>query len=175
MALGAKTDEDLMLLVQQGDERAYAELFARHQRSTFGYTKRFIRDDAAAQEVFQETWLKVHRSRATYREGARFKSWLFAIAANTTRDAFRNTQRRIQTVDSPIEARATQPMPMEGMDLQKAIDTLPENLKEAFVLGAIQGLDHKELAEALEISPSNARARVSRARAHLRDQLKRST
>ena len=164
-----------MLLVQQGDDTAYAELFARHQRSIFGYTKRFIRDEATAQEVFQETWLKVHRARATYREGARFKSWLFAIAANTTRDAYRSSQRRIQTVDSPVEARSTQPKPLESLDLQKAIDSLPDTLKEAFVLGAIQGLDHNEIAEALDINPNNARARISRARAHLRDQLKRSS
>ena len=160
-----------MLQVQQGDEPAYSELFARHQRAVFGYTKRFIRDEARAQEVFQDTWLKVHRARHTYKEGARFKTWLFAIAANTTRDAYRSTQRRIQTVDSPVEARVAPSRPTDSADIYAAIDSLPDPLKEAFYLGAIQGFDHNEVAAALDISPGNARARISRARSHLREKL----
>jgi len=171
MTLGAQTDEDLMLLVQKGDESAYAELFARHKRSVYGYTRRFIRDEARAQEVFQDTWLKIHRSRGTYREGARFKTWLFTIAANTTRDAYRQTQRRIQTVDSPIEARTASEKPTLGLDIHAAISQLPDTLREAFLLGAVQGFDHNEVAEALDISPANARARISRARAQLRQTL----
>lgn len=171
MTLGAQSDEDLMLLVQKGDEQAYAELFARHKRSVYGYTRRFIRDEARAQEVFQDTWLKVHRARGTYHEGARFKTWLFTIAANTTRDAHRRSQRRIQTVDSPIEARSKNEKPTLGMDIHAAVAQLPENLREAFLLGAVQGFDHNEVAKALEITPANARARISRARAQLRQSL----
>jgi RNA polymerase sigma-70 factor (ECF subfamily) len=172
MTLSACTDEDLMLQVQQGDEQAYSELFARHKRSVFGYTSRFIRDEARAQEVFQDTWLKVHRSRHTYRQGARFKTWLFTIAANTTRDAYRSSQRRIQTVDSPVEARSANHRPSDHADLHTAIEGLPDSLREAFYMGAVQGFDHNEVAEALGISPANARARISRARAQLREILK---
>jgi RNA polymerase sigma-70 factor (ECF subfamily) len=171
MTLGAQSDEDLMLLVQHGDEAAYAELFARHQRAVYGYARRFIRDDAQAQEVFQDTWLKVHRARQTYRKGARFKTWLFAIAANTTRDAHRHSQRRIQTVESHIEARSTPAQPTVGMDIHAAVAQLPDTLREAFLLGAVQGFDHNEVAQALDITPSNARARISRARAQLREAL----
>ena len=172
MTLSACTDEDLMLQVQQGDEQAYGELFARHQRSVYGYTSRFIRDEARAQEVFQDTWLKVHRARHTYREGARFKTWLFAIAANTTRDAYRSSQRRIQTVDSPVEARTRSHQPSDHADIHTAIEGLPDSLREAFYMGAVQGFDHNEVASALGISPANARARISRARAQLREALK---
>jgi RNA polymerase sigma-70 factor (ECF subfamily) len=175
ITLGNQSDEDLMLLVQKGDELAYAELFARHKRGVYGYTRRFIRDEAQAQEVFQDAWLKVHRASKTYRKGARFKTWLYTITANTTRDAYRQSQRRIQTVDSAIEPTARQTQFTSGMDLQAAIAALPENLREAFLMGAIQGFDHKEVATALDISPSNARARISRARAALRKALKAET
>jgi RNA polymerase sigma-70 factor (ECF subfamily) len=171
MTLGNQSDEDLMLLVQKGDEHAYAELFVRHKSGVYGYTRRFIRDEAQAQEVFQDAWLKVHRARKTYRKGARFKTWLYAIAANTTRDAYRKSQRRIQTVDSAIEATAPQAGPTSGMDLHVAIAALPETLREAFLLGAIQGFDHNEVAAALDISPSNARARISRARTALKQSI----
>ena len=160
-----------MLLVQTGNEAAYAELFARHKSGVYGYTRRFIRNEAQAQEAFQEAWLKIHRARNTYQEGSRFKTWLYAITANTTRDAYRRSQRRIQTVDSSIEARAKPNSPTSGLDIQKAIDALPDTLREAFLLGAIQGFDHKEVAEALDISPDNARARISRARSQLRKTL----
>ena len=123
------------------------------------------------QEAFQEAWLKVHRARNTYQEGSRFKTWLYTITANTTRDAYRKSQRRIQTVDSPIEARTKPHSPTAGLDIQNAIDALPDTLREAFLLGAIQGFDHKEVAEALQISPDNARARISRARSQLRKAL----
>jgi RNA polymerase sigma-70 factor (ECF subfamily) len=171
MTLGNQSDEDLMLLVQKGDEHAYAELFVRHKRGVYGYARRFIRDEAQAQEVFQEAWLKVHRARKTYRKGARFKTWLYAITANTTRDAYRKSQRRIQTVDSSIEATAPQAGPTSGMDLHGAIAALPETLREAFLLGAIQGFDHNEVAAALDISPTNARARISRARTTLKQSI----
>jgi RNA polymerase sigma-70 factor (ECF subfamily) len=55
------------------------------------------------------------------------------------------------------------------MDLEAAIGSLPENLREAFLLGAVEGFDHREVAAQLEISPDNARARISRARARLRE------
>jgi RNA polymerase sigma-70 factor (ECF subfamily) len=171
MTLGKLSDEDLMLLVQKGDEHAYAELFARHKGGVYGYTRRFIRDEAQAQEVFQEAWLKVHRARKTYRKGARFKTWLYAITANTTRDAYRKSQRRIQTVDSAVEASAPQATPTSGLDLQAAIAALPDTLREAFLLGAIQGFDHNEIAAALDIRPANARARISRARTALKQSL----
>lgn len=172
MTLSACTDEDLMLQVQQGDDNAYAELFARYQRSVYGYTSRFIRDESRAQEVFQDTWLKVHRARHTYREGARFKTWLFTIAANTTRDAYRTSQRRIQTVDSPVEARTQGHRPSDHADIHAAIEGLSDSLREAFYMGAVQGFDHNEVASALGISPANARARISRARTQLRAALK---
>jgi len=163
-----------MIRTREGDAVAYEALFARHQRSVYGFLVRRAGDSERAGELFQETWMKVYRGRGTWREGQRFRPWLFGIAINTARDAERRARRRIQTVhidDAPPAVTRSEAHALR-MTLEHAIDALPPNLKEAFLLGAVLGFDHRELAEQLEISPANARTRISRARAQLRKTLK---
>ena len=171
MDLAAKTDEELMVRVQQGDEAAYGVLFQRHQRTVYGFLLRKTRQTERASDLFQDTWLKVHRGRHTYKKGQAFKPWLFGIALNTFRDAGRKDQRTLPTVDTEVQ-HASRPDDHAGrLTLEAAIDTLPETLRDAFLLGVVHGLDHNEVAQQLDISPDNARARISRARAHLRKTL----
>ncbi len=163
------TDEELMHAVQQGDASAYEALFNRHQRSVYGYLRRRVRDEQHASDLFQETWLNVHRGSHTFRADQRFKPWLFGIAVNTVRDAYRKQGRRIHTTELTREPGVPpKTRHAERMTLEAAIDTLPGHLKEAFLMGAVQGFNHREVAASLDISPDNARARISRARAHLR-------
>jgi RNA polymerase sigma-70 factor, ECF subfamily len=167
------TDEDLMLLVQGGDAGAYQELFHRHQRSVLGYLRRRVRDEEHASDLFQETWLNVHRGSRTFKSGQRFRPWLFGIAVNTVRDSYRKQGRRIKTTEMVMEPGVPpRSHHMTRLTIEAAIDTLPEHLKDAFLLGAVQGFNHREVAAELDISPDNARARISRARSHLRQLLK---
>lgn len=165
------TDEELMVRVQQGDEAAYDALFARHSRSVYGYLLRRTREPELASELFQETWLKIHKGRHTYKRGQRFRPWLYGIALNTSRDAGRRASRQIDTIDSEAQLIAPKDRHEERLTLEAAIDRLPDTLREAFLLGAVHGLDHREVAAQLDISPDNARARISRARAALRKML----
>ena len=162
------SDEELMVRVQQGDTAAYDALFARHSRSVYGYLLRRTREPEQASELFQETWLKVHKGRHTYRRDQRFRPWLFGIATNAARDAGRRSTRRVETVDVEVEQVTPAERHEERLSLEAAIDRLPDTLREAFLLGAVHGLDHREVAAQLDISPDNARARISRARAALR-------
>lgn len=157
-----------MVRVQQGDTAAYDALFARHSRSVYGYLLRRTREPELASEIFQETWLKIHKGRHTYRRDQRFRPWLFGIALNAARDAGRRSARRIETVDTEAEFVVPRDRHEERLTLEAAIDRLPEKLRDAFLLGAVHGLDHREVAAQLDISPDNARARISRARAALR-------
>ena len=160
-----------MVRVQSGNPQAYEALFSRHSGALFGYLRRRTGQDELAAELFQETWLKVHRFSSSWRAEQAFKPWLYGVALNTARDAGRKSQRRVSTValehDKPQAPRSH----AQRLTLEQAIEALPENLKDAFLLGAVHGMDHKEIAEQLEISPANARARISRARAFLRDWL----
>ncbi len=166
------TDEELMLRVQQGDRFSYQALFERHQNSVYGYLVRRTRRGVQAEDLFQETWLKVYRSRATYKAGQKFKPWLFRIASNTFHDALRTSARRIDEVELDREHTSRTAKPAGGtLDVEAAIASLPDPLREAFLLGPVQGFDHREVAEMVGISPDNARARISRARAALRTAL----
>ncbi|MCB9746158.1 MAG: sigma-70 family RNA polymerase sigma factor [Alphaproteobacteria bacterium] len=171
MDLDQLSDEELMERVQADDAAAYRVLFDRHNRTVYGYLLRKTRQPELAAELFQETWLKVHRARSTWNPGQAFRPWLFSIAVNTRRDSGRRDQRRIDTVELTRPTPAPRNRPEERLTLEAAIDKLPEPLREAFLLGAVHGFDHNELAEQLGISAANARARVSRARKALRELL----
>ncbi len=165
---GTPTDEELMTRVQAGDAGAYKALFERHQARVYGFLVRRTRDREAAADLYQETFLRVFRAREQWRPGRPFRPWLFGIAANAARDRVRKAQRRpfevgIEDWDAPVIPNAD-----ARLHLEKAVAELPDTLRDAFLLGVVEGLDHNEVADALGISPDNARARVSRARRHLR-------
>lgn len=156
--------------VQHGDAAAYRALFERHRGRVYGYLMRRTRDPQVAADLFQETFLRVHRSRHTWRPERPFRPWLFSIAVNASRDHGRRERRQPEQVELG-QGPVTHEHHLTRMSLEEAIGSLPENLREAFLLGVVEGFDHNEVAEQLDISPANARARISRARAHLRTQL----
>jgi RNA polymerase sigma-70 factor (ECF subfamily) len=133
--------------VAAGDAAAFSVLFARHEAPVYRFLLRRTDSAEAAGDLYQETFLRIYRARAAYRRGAPFRPWLYGIALNAARDAVRKQRRSPLTV-----------VPDEG-------------LRDAFLLGAVEGLDHNEVAEILAISPANARARISRGRVWLREAL----
>lgn len=165
------SDEALMDRVQQGSADAFATLFARHRAPLYGYLLRMTQRAEVADEVFQDAFLSVHRARNTWSSGeGTFRSWLYRIANNALRDGRRRTARRPEVLEEGVEL-VTRDTPAERIALERALLGLPENLRDAFLLASVNGFDHNEIAAALDISPENARARVSRARARLRELL----
>lgn len=169
------TDEELMDRVQQGDATAYEALFQRHRAAIYGYALRMVRQPELADDVFQETFLQVHRARATWssRDGS-FRSWVYRIATNRVRDGARRAARRPELLSDQEPAAVSRDHPDDRMLLDHLLGQLPDHLREAFLLGAVHGLDHHELARALNVTPDNARARLSRARARLRELLEQA-
>lgn len=159
--------------VQQGSADAFATLFARHRAPLYGYLLRMTRQPEAADEVFQEAFLSVHRARSTWSSAdGSFRSWLYRIATNALRDGQRRRLRRPEVLTDDLD-RPVFDAPLGRIAIDRAILDLPENLRDAFLL-ALAGFDHNEVAASLDISPDNARARVSRARARLRELLEAS-
>lgn len=166
------SDETLMDQVRDGSVVAYTALFDRHRAALYGYALRMAQRPEVAEEVFQDTFLRVFRARGTWSSrDASFRSWLYRIATNAVRDRARQAGRRPEHLSDEEPDLPFTEAPEERLALEHALGQLPENLREAFWLGAVVGLDHHELAEALAITPDNARARVSRARARLRELL----
>jgi RNA polymerase sigma-70 factor, ECF subfamily len=179
-AIDTRSDEELMQLVQAGNQEAFGTLFARYQGPVWSFLVRRTRDRELTAELYQEVFLRVWRFAASFDASQSLRPWLFRIAANAARDRFRREQRRVDTIphDEGIAGDlfwrpegAGNPHPLDGLDLERAIAELPDTLREAFLLGAVEGLDHNEVAAALDITPANARRRISRARARLREQL----
>ena len=162
------SDEELMVRVQEGDGAAYRMLFDRHHERVYGYLVRRVRSPELARDLFQETFLSVHRAKHTWQPGRAFRPWLYGIATNAVRDHFRRTARRPIEVDIERAPTVSHQNPVGAMQLERAIGQLPDGLREAFLLGAVEGFDHNEVAEQLGINPDAARARISRARAQLR-------
>ena len=175
MSLNDPSDEELMQRVQAGDDASFRVLFERHQRAVYGFLLRRTQQPQTAADLFQDTWLKVHRGRGSYRPDQRFRPWLFGIAANAGRDQLRKDSRSVDVreVESMDQLESLTPpaRPESRLTLEAAIAALPGPLREAFLLGAVYGFDHQELSQQLDISPDNARARVSRARGLLREWL----
>lgn len=172
-----------MILVQAGQKDAFGTLFARYRGPVWSWLARRTGDRELSAELYQDTFLKIWKSAHTYNAGQPVKPWIYRIAANVARDRFRRETRRIDTTEldeqrggetfwrpSDTTVRGSGD-PLSGLDLERAIQQLPDTLREAFLLGAVEGLDHNELAEALDITPANARRRVSRARKKLREML----
>jgi RNA polymerase sigma-70 factor (ECF subfamily) len=158
-----------MQLVQAGNQDAYGTLFARYRGPVWSWLLRRTRDRDLTSDLYQEVFLRVWKSAHTFHLGQPVKPWIFRIAANVSRDAYRKTQRTIETVElDTARAPSAATDPLSGHDLERAVAQLSDSLREAFLLGAVHGMDHNEVAVALNISPANARARVSRARTKLR-------
>lgn len=165
------TDEALMLAIQAGNAAAFETLFGRYESRLYGFLVRRTGDRDAASEVFQDTFLKVFRARHTWDPSRPVKPWLFGIAVNTLKDRARRRLRRPEPVtleewDAPAAERSDRTD--ARLALERGLSEMPDSLREAFVLGAVQGFDHNEVAATLKISPANARARISRGRAWLR-------
>src|SRR5437879_2698722 len=93
-ARAGRTDEQLLEAYRFGEKTSFSQLVERYQRELFHFLVRFLGDRAAAEDVFQETFLQVHQSAGQFDPQRRFRPWLFTIAANKARDLMRSQSRR---------------------------------------------------------------------------------
>lgn len=180
-------DEDvrLMLAFRDGDDAAFDVLFERWAGKLLRFLERMVRDAAVAEELVQETFLRVHRARARYAPDAKFSTWLYTIASNVARNELRRPFRRAPH-DSTDAEREGAPLELvaeespvdeivnarrEGAEVEAALAHLPERQRAALWLAAVDGLSYAEVAKALETSESSVKALVHRARVALAAQL----
>jgi len=173
-----------------GDERAYSVLIERYQGPVHGFVFRSVGEEETAKDLTQEVFVKAWFALERVQERARFSTWLFQIAANLCRDHAKSKSTRNARVTNPIlresedGRREERDFPHPGMapdnqaqmnetmaSLNREIAALPVELREAFILGAIDQLPHKEIASILGISPKAVEARVYRARKILAERL----
>ncbi len=189
---GGRDDWDLAELARAGDEAAYAELIARHQSSIHRFIFRYVADEETARDLTQEVFVKAWFALARLERRARLTTWLFQIAVNLCRDharsrAARQARRTSSLVrESPGEGDAERDLPDPGASpdrqaqnselmalLDAEIQKLPPDLREALILGAVEGRPHKEIAAILGLTPKAVEVRIYRARRILAGRLGR--
>lgn len=181
------SDEEWMLRLQAGDEAALAPLMQRWEIPMKRFLFRLVGNPTEAEDLAQEVFVRVFAKRATYRPGAKFSTWCFAIAANQARNRLRWWRRRPalsldawtdaggDAADESAQASsaAAQAVGRErAAAVQRAVAALPVDLRSALVLFEYEQQSVNEIAAALACTPKAVENRLYRARQQLRDALK---
>ncbi|MFZ3262961.1 MAG: sigma-70 family RNA polymerase sigma factor [Terriglobales bacterium] len=184
------SDADVMLRVKAGDESAFAYLVQKYRRPLVGFMYRLCHNPATAEELAQEVFLRVYRSRTTYEPSAKFSTWLYRIATNLAVNHARDTrhERPEKTVrlDEPDQETGTTPdladasLSAEEQILKRErlaairskVNALPERQRLAVMMHKYQQMDYRQIAAVMKLSESATKSLLFRAYETLREQLK---
>ncbi|MFA9479871.1 RNA polymerase sigma factor [Phycisphaerales bacterium AB-hyl4] len=179
-SLDELSHEQVVLRYRDGDEKAFEMLVRRFRPELFHFLLRFVNNRAAAEDLFQETFLQVHLSIDTFDTTRNFKPWLFTIAANKARDYLRrNSRQRAAPLSALVNANqdngrtfvdlleADLPLPMEDLEkqetrelVQEVVDALPDHLREVLLLAYFNHFAYKEIAAMLSIPLGTVKSRL---------------
>ncbi len=175
------SDESLFGQYCDGATELLEVLINRYRQELYGFLTKFVGDAALAQDVFQETFLQVHLSKHTFKQGRRFKPWLFAVAANKARDALRvRKRRRTVSIDASVSLdqsdgggrfvdlmASDEATPVEKFSqaeaaeqVREVVATMPDHLREVLLLAYFQRLAYKEIAEIVGVPLGTVKSRL---------------
>jgi RNA polymerase sigma-70 factor (ECF subfamily) len=184
------SDAAVMLRVASGDEASFNFLVQKYHRAIIHFLYRMVRNEAVAEEMAQEVFLRVYRSRESYRAEAKFTTWLYRIATNLAVNHARDTkhERSAQTIylDAPDEETGSTPDVADDQpsveqrlvrdERMAAIRThvmaLPERQRMAVLMHKYQGMDYRQIGDVLKLSESATKSLLFRAYQTLREKLK---
>ena len=187
-----RSDEQLMLSFKHGDARAFEALVRRHRGPVFNFILRYTGQRARAEDVLQETWLKVVRSAEGYEPKARFTTWVYTIARNLCVDSARKeSYRQAESLDAPAYVGKDGDGPVRGEVvpdggvspergaynarvrplIEKALSALPDEQREVFLLREYSGIAFKDIAEVTSTSENTVKSRMRYALEALRRRL----
>lgn len=154
-----------MVAYQWGDEYSFAELYSRHSTKVLGFIKSRIKNDEVSTDIFQATFLKLHKSKHLYNSSLPFSPWLFTICRNELIDYLR-TQKNI--FDEFNEDNISPPTPTSKIEQDIDFSSLNKDQKMALEMRYTDDSTFEEIATALNTSPTNARKIISRSVKYLR-------
>jgi RNA polymerase sigma-70 factor, ECF subfamily len=168
-------DSELVAAVLRGDLDAFASLVHRYRDTYTRYAVRMLGERGDAEDVMQSAWMRAYRNIANCREPKRFGAWVYQIVVNECRTHLsRRTQRDRRFADSEeldrLAAGADSDVLLRD-EIQRALDTLPDEQREAFVLKHVEQMEYEEMAEVTGAGVSALKMRVKRATGRLRDLL----
>ena len=179
------SDEQLIGRFQSGDERAYVELVNRYKDRLLNFVFQFLGDSEQAEDVVQDTMLRLYEKKHYYKEIAKFSTWIYTIARNLANTELRKRKRRKTTYLSQMSKEERQyeiPALQDDVDqglhnevindrIQTAINHLPEHFKMVIILRDIQGLSYDDISNIVEVPLGTVKSRRNRARLQLQAEL----
>ena len=182
-AADARSDEQLMAQVNAGDQHAFTALIHRYEAPLFNYARKMLGNASDAEEIFQESFLRVYLHRARFRPGAPFRPWLYRIATNLCKDRLRYRKRRpeipVSSLARPGEETGYDPLGNEAgtaiqpdeaamarelaVRMEKALAALSVKHRAVFLMAHQEGLSYAEIATALRIPTGTVKSRMNKA------------
>jgi len=185
-----QTDADIMLRVKAGDQSAFEYLVQKYRRPMVSFMYRMARNSAAAEDLAQEVFLRVYRSRETYEASAKFTTWLYRIATNLAVNHARDSRHErpevqvsldepdddtgttLELPDASLNAEQQMVRRERMLAIRRKVEALPEQQRLAVIMHKYQQMDYKQIADVLKKSESATKSLLFRAYETLRDQLK---
>jgi len=183
------SDKDVLFDLVDKDVDAFNIIVDRYKNRLLNFVYRFVKDFDVAEDIVQETFLRVFRKRHNYKAIANFSTWIFTIAGNLAKSELRRRKRwKFLSIDAENNEEKKFELPDNGMkpdraasvkildeNIQDAIDSLQSKYKEALILRDIEGISYQRIAEILSVPVGTVKSRVNRARIKLQRKLKGHT
>jgi RNA polymerase sigma-70 factor (ECF subfamily) len=169
------TEAQLVARARTGDEAAFRTLYDAHVDRVYRLAYRMAGEDELARDFTQETFVRVHQRLDQFRGESAFGTWLHTIAVSVSLNGLRRRRRRedreidLDEMDLGYTPASTGAEVKER--LEQAIEGLPEIYRTVFLMHDLEGFSHQEIAAALDLAEGTSKARLSRARARLRQSL----
>ena len=180
------SDKDVLFDLVDKDVDSFNIIVDRYKNRLLNFVYRFVKDFDVAEDIVQETFLRVFRKRHNYKAIANFSTWIFTIAGNLAKSELRRRKRwKFLSIDIENDDEKKFELPDKGMkpdraasvkildeNVQDAIDTLQSKYKEALILRDIEGISYQQIAEILGVPVGTVKSRVNRARIKLQKKLR---
>ncbi len=178
------SDEKLILRFQEGDINAYNELVKRYKDRLLNFVFRYFNNVEQAEDVVQDTLIKLYTHASYYKNVAKFSTWIFTIAKNNALTELRKNKRKktdslwtkdgqiidINSKEESLDSKVQNEIAID--QLNKFLDEIPENFRMAVVLRDFQELSYEEISKILEIPIGTIKSRINRGRIQLAEKMK---
>ena len=178
------SDEKLILRFQEGDVNAYNELVKRYKDRLLNFVLRYFNNVEQAEDVVQDTLIKLYTHASYYKNVAKFSTWIFTIAKNNALTELRKNKRKktdslwtedgqiidINSKEESLDSKVQNEIAID--QLNKFLDEIPENFRMAVVLRDFQELSYEEISKILEIPIGTIKSRINRGRIQLAEKMK---
>ena len=177
------SDEDLMEYFQNDHEPAFTELVRRYQDRLHNFLYRYTHDHQDCEDLVQETFLRVHKSKASYERIAKFSTWMYTIALNLAKSLYKKKQRMYKvsihkdpndSEDFEMHIEDPNILPDQQLheklsleQLEKALMSLPDDFREVVMLRDLQEMTYEEISEMTGIPMGTVKSRINRGRAQV--------